>query len=504
MAKLQRIHGLGKGSRIRLTIETLTPGGDGVGHFEGVAIFVGRVAPGDVVDVDLFDVRKSFARGKVVTFHQRSADRIEPACPVFDRCGGCQWQHVSYEAQLEAKQTIVRQALRHIDDIDLQSTLPAPQALNYRNKAQFPVQRTGKGRLVAGYYEEGSHRIVDLNSCPVQPEPLDLVLREVKRLLIEYRVSAYREDTHNGLIRHICARESDFNKDVLLTLVLNSTDEEFADEQLAEFRTIATTLMESIPSIKGVCLNFNSEKGNKIFGDETICIKGALEIEEVLRSLRSDRPTRLREGIRFRLSSQSFFQVNTKQAANLFDEVYDQVDTLAKRFERPLKVLDVYAGVGTIAMWVADLAENVVAVEDQAPAVRDGLSAVALNKVNNITFEEGRAEQVLTRMAKEGAVFDVAIIDPPRKGASSQVLEALLKLQPTSIIYVSCNPQTLARDLKILQDGVLEDGEGKQVYTGYKTLRVKPIDLFPQTYHIESVATLERYADGAFRNLEEI
>ncbi len=504
MAKLHRIHGLSKGRRIRLTIESLAPGGDGVGHFEGVAIFVGRVVPGDVVDVELFDVRKSFARGKAITIHQRSNDRIEPVCSVFDRCGGCQWQHVSYDSQLQTKQSIVRQALRHLDGVEIEETLPAPETFHYRNKAQFPVQRTSKGHLIAGYYEEGSHRIVDLNTCPVQPKPLDSVLEAVKRLFIEHRISAYDEENHKGLIRHICARESDFNKDVLVTLVLNANShKELADKQAA-FATIATEMMERLPCVKGVCLNFNAEKGNKIFGDTTLCIRGNAEIEEVLRSSLPERPARLKDGIKFRLSSQSFFQINTKQAANLFDEVYAQVAKLSKRSASPLKVLDVYAGVGAIAMWIADLAQSIVAVEDHATAVRDGLSTLALNNIANIVFAEGRAEEVLSRMVKEGDFFDVAIIDPPRKGASAGVLEALLKLAPASIIYVSCNPQTLARDLKILQDGVLQDGEGKQVYTGYKTVRVKPVDLFPQTYHIESVATLERNGDGAFRNLEEV
>jgi 23S rRNA (uracil1939-C5)-methyltransferase len=225
----------------------------------------------------------------------------------------------------------------------------------------------------------------------------------------------------------------------------------------------------------------------------------------VLKSSRPDRPEKLREGIKFRLTSQSFFQINSEQAANLFDEVYDQVAAEKDRLGKPLRVIDAYGGVGAIALWIAPLAESVACIEENAETVRDGLLTLELNDADNVGFEEGRAEDVLAKMAEEEFACDVVILDPPRKGASSEVLDALLKLAPAQVIYVSCNPQTLARDLKILQDGIVEEREGKQLRSGYKTKRVKPVDLFPQTYHVESVATLERYVDdGPVGNLEEI
>lgn len=507
MAKLERLHGLNRGQRIRLTIESLAPGGDGVGHFEGLAVFVSRVAPGDVVEVELFDVRKSFARAHIVEIITPSPIRIEPRCYYFDRCGGCQWQHISYEEQLKAKHEFIVQAVRHLDGVTVEPGLEAPSDFDYRNKAQFPVKQSKRGKLRVGYFEHSSHQIVDIDECVVQPETLDLVLRELKFQIAEHEISAYNEESHSGLLRHICARQSFANQDVLVTLVVNLENQAALKEARIKkkFDTIAKELLENVKEVKGVCLNFNAARGNKIFGDRTIPLQGVTEIEEVLRSKREDRPQQLKDGIKFRLSSQSFFQINTEQAANLFDQVYDQVAMVKERLGKPLRVLDVYAGVGAIALWVMSLAESVVAIEEYEDAVQDGLATVEHNGSTNITFEEGRAEDVLQRMARDKYECDVVIIDPPRKGASPEVLNALLKLAPKFIVYVSCNPQTLGRDLKILQDGVLQEDEGNQVYTGYKTQRVKPVDLFPQTYHVESVATLERFVgDGAVRNLEKI
>jgi 23S rRNA (uracil1939-C5)-methyltransferase len=505
LAKLSRIHGLHRGKTVRVTIESLAPGGDGVGHHDGLAVFVARTAPGDTVDVELFDIRKSFARGKVVDIIKDSPIRVEPVCKVFDRCGGCQWQHVSYEAQLEAKHEIVSQALRHID-VAIEPTLGTKHPFDYRNKAQFPVKQLKNKRLLVGYYEHSSHTLVNLNECPVQPEPLDFVLQIVRRLLTEHSITAFDEESHTGLIRHLCARESYYNGDILVTLVVNHPGGEKLKSGLkGALETVAEELMAEMEEVQGVCANFNSAKGNKIFGEETICLRGTPEIEEVLQTQRSDRPEKLKEGIKFRLSTQSFFQINTEQAVNLFDEVYDQTAAIAEQLQRPLQVIDAYAGVGSIALWVSSLAEKVVAIEEVPDAVRDGESTVALNGVDNIVFEKGRTEDVLAKMAEDGHKCDVVIIDPPRKGASDETLRALLKLAPKHIIYVSCNPQTLARDLKILQDGVIEEQEGKQVRSGYKTKRVQPVDLFPQTYHIEAVATLEGFVDdGPVRNLEEI
>lgn len=507
MAKIQRLHGLDRGQRIRLTIESLAPGGDGVGHYDGLAVFVSRVAPGDDVEVELFDVRKSFARAKLIEIIRPSGQRIEPRCAYFDRCGGCQWQHIAYEYQLKAKHEMVVQAVRHIEGVTVEAGLGAPSDFDYRNKAQFPVKQTKRGKIRVGYFEHSSHQIVDIDECVVQPETLDLVLRELKYLVVEHGISAYIEESHSGLLRHICARQSFFNQDVLVTLVLNLENQAALKEARIKktLETIADELMENVKEVKGVCLNFNAERGNKIFGDRTIPLKGVTEIEEVLQSKHPDRPQQLKDGIKFRLSSQSFFQINTEQATNLFDQVYDQVANIKQLLGKSLRVLDVYAGVGAIAMWVSSLAETVVAVEEYEDAVQDGQATIENNDVGNITFEEGRAEDVLQRMAADNYECDVVIVDPPRKGASAEVLTSIMKLAPKFIIYVSCNPQTLGRDLKILQDGVLQEDDGEQVYTGYKTERVKPVDLFPQTYHVESVATLERFVDhGAVGNLEEI
>lgn len=508
MAKIKRVHSLGRGQRLEVEIESLAAGGEGVAHHDGIAIFVGRVAQGDKVEVELFDVRKSFARAKVVKLLTPSKTRVQAFCKYFDRCGGCQWQHIAYSAQLDAKKEIVRNAIVRVGQltgVSVGEPLAAPSPSRYRNKVQYPVQEGRKpGSIEAGYFEENSHTLVDLDECPVQPDKLDTVLQVVKRELVLHNFLAYDERSQDGLIRHICARQSFFNGDILVTLVIYAEGLKSISEETREaFESLAEQLMEQVPEVKGVCLNFNAESGNKILGDTTIVLAGDSEIEEVLQSKRENRPQQLKDGVKFRLSTSSFFQINSEQAANLFDEVYDAVEAIKqKKGNEPLEIIDAYAGVGAIAMWLAPLAQSVLAIEEHEQAVKDGVKTVALNNVKIIDFDEGKVEDVLSKLADEKTFCDVLVIDPPRKGVSPQVIECLLKLAPEHIVYVSCNPQTLARDLRLLQDGILLSSEDKETVIGYKTEHVKPVDLFPQTHHIESVTVLEKFVkDGSVGDL---
>lgn len=499
--KKARKHSLQKGDLVTLGIESLAPGGDGVGTCQGVTVFVARTAPGDRVEARLFDVRKDFARGSLESLLESGPERVEPVCPVFSSCGGCQWQHVSYAGQLSSKEDIVRQAVRRIGGLEpdlVQSCAGTSHHLRYRNKAQFPVAVGAGGGLAAGYYERNSHNLVDIDGCPVVPEPLEHALAEIKRALFRLRFAAYDETEHRGLLRHIVLRESAENKAILVTLVLNAGS--LSREERACLEQVASEVIARLPSISGFCVNFNNHRGNRILGDTTVCLKGSPSVEEVLRTSRVDRPERLRKGLAFQLSTGSFFQVHSGQAVFILDEIYDLVKGRGSGL-----IIDAYAGVGVIAMWVADLAERVVSVEENDRAVADGLATVAANQIENIEFKQGKAEVIMPAMAAEGLRPDVIILDPPRKGAAPEVLQAAMSLMPELIIYVSCNPATLARDLKILSRGTGINWQEKQAHIGYKTQRVKPVDLFPQTYHVESIACLERvFHDGTVGNLEEI
>lgn len=520
MAKVSRVHSLTRGQRLKLNIDSLAPGGEGVGRADGIPVFVNNTAIGDVIEAELYDVRKNFAKGKVVRIEVASPTRTTPECALAERCGGCQFQHIEYGAQLEAKREIVEQAIKHVgrlNDVVVEPALGTEMPLRYRNKVQFPVGRGKDGGIIVGYFEKSSHELVDIETCPVESQLVDRILVASKRFLSKHKISIYNEATHRGLLRHICARQSFYNNEILVTFVLNISESDFdasANQPLRDsLCAVAKQLMDEVGEVVGFCVNFNSQKGNKILGEETVCIKGTPVIEEVLLARRENMPERLKHGIKFRLSPNSFFQVNTEQAARLLEQVYMEAASIKEKLppSSSFNIIDVYCGVGTISFWLAGLADRLIAVENNPAAVANGRENLELNDISNVEFYEGTAEAAFAKFVEQGLRPDLVVLDPPRKGASKDVLESLLKLAPTHIIYVSCNPATLARDLRILQDGVSSTQEGKVRQIGYMTHRVKPVDLFPQTYHIESVATLEKFEqpkgrkqDGTLGNLEKI
>lgn len=478
--------GLKKNMRVKLRISSLAAGGEGVSKDLGVPVFVSRVAPGDLITAELFDVRKNFARGRVVQIEEASDQRSEPPCKVFKVCGGCQWQHIDYQHQLAAKQDIVKQAIKHIGKLDpevVQPVIAAAEPFFYRNKVQFPTANpAGSSRMLAGYYKEGTHELVNIKHCPVQPDVLDRMLEATKDALEKHRFRAYDESEHRGMIRHIAARHSMARGDVLLTLVLNAGAHQ--RELLDKLKPVAAAVMEAVPEVKGVCANFNAQRGNRIMGDTTELVAGCDHVIEELRSTLASAPQNLRDGLKFRLSSQSFFQVNSEQAARILDVVLGAVQSYAEQVGRAPSVIDAYAGVGTIAQWLSSSCKQVVAIEEVEPAVEDGRRNAVLNGLTNIDFRLGRVEDVLPILisddSQSGFAADVIVLDPPRKGVAPEVLSTVLNFQAPQIIYVSCNPATLARDLRILVDG------------GYDIETVQPVDMFPQTFHIESVTRLRK------------
>ncbi|HEY9786865.1 MAG TPA: 23S rRNA (uracil(1939)-C(5))-methyltransferase RlmD [Candidatus Obscuribacterales bacterium] len=512
---------LRRGEIVTVTLSSMAPGGEAISKDKGIALFVDRGAPGDIVDVELYDVRKDFAKGRVVAVRQPSSQRAEPPCKLFKVCGGCQWQHLSYVAQLENKTSIVKQAVKHIGRLDpaiVKSCIGAEQALFYRNKVQFPVRNPqGSSRILAGYYKPDSHELVNIKHCPVQSQQLDRMLEVVKEVLEKYQVKAYDEKSGKGLLRHITARESRASGEILVTLVINKSS-----EKVPEFLfRAAEEIRAGDDKIVGVCVNFNSRPGNKILGDVTLPLSGQPYIEEVLTAKNEKMPERLKRGIKFRLSASSFFQVNTEQAVRLLEEVHqavysrslaqDEADGCLKAqqtAERAPVIFDAYAGVGAIALFLAPGAAKVYAIEEHPAAVTDGRHNAELNDMTNVDFRQGLVENELPRLIEEGVRPDIVVLDPPRKGLSREVVNTVLRLSPQKIVYVSCNPATLARDLRLLEIGMRDDddnmapyeesqedvgfAEEKKQSLGYKTIQIQPLDLFPQTYHVESVAILEK------------
>jgi 23S rRNA (uracil1939-C5)-methyltransferase len=511
--------GYQRGALVELTIESMAPGGEAFARAGTLPVFIGRGAPGDLARVELYDVRKNFAKGKIESLIKPSDDRAEPPCKLFKVCGGCQWQHLAYEKQLEHKTGIVKQALVHIGGLDASVVKPclgADDPLHYRNKVQFPVRNPqGSNRILAGYYKQDSHELVNIKHCPVQSAELDFMLETVKEVLEEYEISAYDERKRQGLVRHIHARQSRFDRSILLTLVLNCSPES-RPEQLGE---LAELIMVRDEKVKGVSVNYNDRAGNRILGDVTELIAGSDSIEEVLQTSNPNLPSRLQKGLTFTLSATSFFQVNTEQAVKLLEIAYLEAFDEIGAGEKLDVVVDAYAGVGAISLWLAERCRKLIAVEEYKQAVLDGRANAEKNAIENVEFVEGDVADVLPQLSARAEKVDLVVLDPPRKGVSPSVIQSLLDLAPPRIVYVSCNPATLARDLKYLSLGiapansvskseseenaqpggavnvpcdVAPAADGKPGKYGYKTVRIQPVDLFPQTYHVESVATLER------------
>ncbi|MBY0359273.1 MAG: 23S rRNA (uracil(1939)-C(5))-methyltransferase RlmD [Candidatus Obscuribacterales bacterium] len=478
-------HTYHKNQKLRVSIESIAPGGQGFTKDPGLPVFVNRGVPGDLLEVELYDLRKDFAHARIVEVIEPSVKRTEPPCKLFKVCGGCQWQHIAYEHQLELKTDIVKQAIKHIGKLDpsiVLPTIPAADPLYYRNKVQFPVtQPHGSTRILAGYYKEGSHELVNIKHCPVQPEPLDRLLEATKLILEEQGVDGYDEADHTGMLRHITARFSFAFERILLTLVLNAGRNQFELLQ-SKLVSAAQEIMAQVPEVAGVCVNLNNARGNRIMGNETICIAGAPHIIEKLVSTRAQAPEKLVDGLSFRLSPTSFFQVNSAQAVGLLDLVLDAVQDWQKANSQKLVplIIDAYAGVGTMALWLSALAEKVLAIEEVPAAVQDGRDILKLNEISNVEFYLGSVEKVFPELGARMLQPQILVLDPPRKGVAAEVLEHAAALEPELILYVSCNPSTLARDLKILQG------------LGYESRSIQPLDMFPQTHHVESLTILHK------------
>ncbi|MBD2744461.1 23S rRNA (uracil(1939)-C(5))-methyltransferase RlmD [Coleofasciculus sp. FACHB-1120] len=454
-----------QGQRVEVIISDLSDSGDGVGRLGGRVIFVPDTVPGDRVRVRLVRVKPQYAHGKLDEILEASSDRIRPSCIVADKCGGCQWQHIDYQHQLEAKRNQVIQALERIGGIaqpTVDPVLAVADSLGYRNKATYPVKRSSTGQVQAGYYQKGSHHLINLNQCPVQDSRLNPLLAEVKQDIQERGWGIYDEKLHRGKIRHLGLRIGRRTGEMLLTLVVK-------DWNLAGIDVQAQKWLTRYPQLVGVSLNCNPDRTNAIFGRETRCIAGQPYLREEF------------AGLQFQVRPDTFFQVYTEQAEALLQAIADELDLQGNEV-----LVDAYCGIGTLTLPLAQKVKQAIGLEMQPEAVEQATLNAQLNHITNVKFYEGTVETLLPTLEVKP---DIVLLDPPRQGCVSpghpkggrDVLETLLEIQPSRIVYVSCKPATLARDLKLLcQSG------------GYKLTRVQPADFFPQTSHVECAAVLVR------------
>lgn len=444
-----------QGQLLELEIEDLSDSGDGVGRIDGLVVFVPDTVPGDRILVRLVRVKSTYAQGKLQEILVSSPHRVRPHCIVADKCGGCQWQQIDYSYQLEAKQRLLQETLMRIGgfgELPILPMLGAAEALGYRNKSTYPVKRNHEGNVQAGYFQKGSHHLINLNQCPVQDDRLDPLLAEVKQDIQQRGWAIYDETKHRGKIRHLSLRIGRNTGEILLTLITTSPQLTGLEEQAQQW-------LEKYPQLVGVCLNLNPQRGNTIFGEETRIIAGKDYLTEEF------------AGLSFQIRPETFFQVYTEQAEKVVELIRQQLN-----FQGTEVLIDAYCGVGTLSLPLAKFVGQVIGLEVQPTAVSQAILNSENNQISNATFQVGAVEDLLPKLDTQP---DIVLIDPPRQGCDRAVLETLIATRPAQIVYVSCKPATLARDLKTLCQSNI-----------YQLQAIQPIDFFPQTSHLESVAFL--------------
>ncbi len=453
---------LNKNEIYEAVVTDYTAEGQGVAHVDGCAVFLPNAVAGETVRLRVEKVGKTWAAGKIVEILQRSEHRVNRECPVAKLCGGCDFWHMDYAEETRLKAQRVRDCLTRLggEDPGEVPILAAPTCYGYRNKAQYPVS-IRKGRAYAGFFRAGTHEVVENRRCRILPEQTDAVKDAVIDYVNQFKVPVYDETTHTGLLRHIYVRRGAESGQILVCLVCNG-------EKLPRYPELIRRL-EKIPGFTTLVLSVNTKKGNAVLGDKFITLHGPGYIEDTLC------------GLNFRLSPRSFYQVNHHQAQRLYQAAIDQAG-----ITREDLVLDLYCGVGTITLAMAAAAGKVIGVEVVPQAVEDARDNAKRNGIENAEFFCGDAGQAALELEKQGIRPDVVVVDPPRKGLNADTIEALSRFSPRQIVYVSCDPATLARDVALLK--------GK----GYHLQKTTAADLFPRCAHVESVVCLSRKQVGDY------
>lgn len=475
-----------KNDIVRLTIEDIGTEGEGIGKIDGFTLFVKDAVVGDEIEAKIMKAKKNYAYARLEKVITPSPFRVEPKCAYHKQCGGCQIQALSYEKQLEFKQSKVRNNLLRIGgftqslvDNVMEPIVGMDEPYHYRNKAQYPVGTNKDGEIVTGFYAGRTHSIIANTECylgvPVNKEILELVLEYMK----SNQVPAYNEESGKGCVRHVLIRTGFTSGEIMVCLVINGRDKKLC--KAGEFLPAQADLvgrLSTVPGMTSVSVSINTEKTNVIMGREIHVLWGEPTISDVIhvRDMQKEGYPLTGQELTFKISPLSFYQVNPVQTEKLYSLALEYAGLTGQE-----TVWDLYCGIGTISLFLANKAKQVYGVEIVPQAIEDAKENAKRNGIDNAEFFVGKAEEVLPeKYAKEGIYADVIVVDPPRKGCDEACLETMLKMQPKRIVYVSCDSATMARDVKMLCEG------------GYELKRVRPVDQFGHTVHTESVCLLSR------------
>ena len=448
---------LSKDKEYVVDIVDIGQGGVGIGKCDGFTVFVEGGLIKDKVKVKINKSKKNYAVGNIVEILEKSPFRVNRLCSDdLKDCGGCQIQELDYKKQLDMKTNEVKQVITRIgkiEDVIIHDTIGMENPFRYRNKAQFPIQKVN-GDPVIGFYKKKSHELIPTDKCIIQHDINDKIMKIIKTYINAYKVSVYDEKSNTGVLRHLVTKIGFTTKEVMVVLVANG-------RKLPYLNELASVLKENVPGFKTLVVNVNRQKTNVILGRENIVIYGEGKINDYIGNLV------------FEISPLSFFQVNPVQTEVLYNKALEYAD-----LKENDTVFDIYCGIGSISLFLAQRAKKVYGIEIVEDAIKDAKINADLNKLNNVEFYVGKAEEVVPKMYKEGKVANVVVVDPPRKGCDEKVLDTIVSMQPDKVVYVSCNPSTLARDLNYLNE------------RGFKCVEIQPVDMFPHTMHVECVCKL--------------
>ena len=456
-----------KNEQISLEICDLGEEGFGIGKYHGYTLFMKDAIPGDFVEALILKGKKTYGYAKVLRILKPSPYRVEPLCPLASKCGGCQLQHLIYEKQLEYKWNKVRNCLKHIGGIPeppIEEIIGMEEPYYYRNKAQFPVGRGKNGELLIGFYAGRTHTIMNTEHCYLQAKINTELIKRIRNFLEREKISIYEEVTGKGLIRHIMTRIGFRTGEIMVCLIINGEHLPHQETFIQELKAIEKENPDY--HIKSICCNINQEKTNVILGEKVIPIYGETYITDWIGE------------VKFRISPLSFYQVNPVQTERLYKKVLEFAQLNGNEI-----VWDLYCGIGTISLFLARQAKMVYGVEVVAQAIEDAKKNAKLNEITNAMFFVGEAETVFPEKYQQSngeMRADVVVIDPPRKGCDEAVLNTIAKMEVERVVYVSCDPATLARDIKFMRQN------------GYEMIKGAAVDMFGETYHVETVVLIQR------------